>query len=255
VTLSSVTGWRLLDEGPPASGAAAVARDAELLEAVRAGSGPPTARIWENERCLVAARADRRLPRFDAAAAALAADGWPVHVRESGGTTVPNGPGIVSLSLAFRPGPDAPFTLESGYDALCLPIERALAALRIRTERGPIERAFCDGRFDLAAGGRKIAGTAQRWRAGPGGPSPERGAVLLHGVILVDTDRAAGTDAVNRFYAAAGGARRADPDASITLREAWAASGDPRAAALAGAIVGDFRRALAAALRELTGCA
>jgi octanoyl-[GcvH]:protein N-octanoyltransferase len=254
VTLLGVDGWRVLDEAAPASGPAAVARDASLLAAVKAGA-PPTARIWENVRCLVAARADRLLPRFAEASAALAADGWPVHVRESGGTTVPHGPGIVSLSLVARPAAGTPFTIESGYDALCVPLERAFAALNVRTERGPIERAFCDGRFDLSAFGRKIAGTAQRWRAGPGGPAPERGAVLLHAVVLVDADRGAGIEAVNRFYAAAGGARRADPGASITLREASALVGDALAAAPAGAVAAAFRRALAGALRDLAGCA
>jgi octanoyl-[GcvH]:protein N-octanoyltransferase len=253
VTPSRVARFEVLEEGMPASSGEAVAREAALLEAVRAGERPALARIWENARCLVAARSDRRLPRFADASTELASRGWPVHVRESGGTAVPHGPGIVSLSLAFRPAADERFTIEAGYDAVCTPIERALAALGVRAERGPIERAFCDGRFDLAIGGRKVCGTAQRWRAGPGGP--ERGAVLLHAVVLVDTDRAAGVDAVNRFYTAAGSPRRADADASITLREAWAAAGDARAAATSMVIVADFRRALAAALREPSGCA
>ena len=247
--------WEVRDEGPAGTPAAVVARDAALLDAVRAGGSPPIARIWDNARCLVAARSDARLPRFAEAAEALAAEGWPVCVRESGGTAVPQGPGIVSLTLVFRPPPGPPFTIEAGYDAVCHPLERALGALGLAAERGPVGRAICDGRFDLAVGGRKLAGTAQRWRAVPGGPTPERGAVLLHAVVLVDTDRTDGIGAVNRFYERAGSDRRADPEASITLREAWAAAGDARAAEPPSAVVAAFRAALADALRAPVGCA
>lgn len=240
----------MLDDGPPASPEAAVARDAELLEGVRAGE-PACARIWENARCLVAARSDRRLPRFDAAAATLADEGWPVVMRESGGTAVPHGPGILSLSLVFRPPAAEWFTIEAGYRALCLPLERALTALGIATQRGFVPGAFCDGRFDLAVGGRKIAGTAQRWRAGAGGPAPERGAVLAHALLLVDADRAAAQGAVNRFYRVAGGTRHAYPEASITLREALAAAGAPLAHAPSQDLAVAVRSALRDALRTL----
>jgi lipoate-protein ligase A len=232
-----------------------VARDAELLEAVRDGREPATARVWENARCLVVARADRRLPRFAEACAALAAEGWPVAVRESGGTAVAHGAGVLSLSLAFRPPPAVPCTLESTYDALCAPIEDALASLGVAAQRGEVKGAFCDGRYDLAVLGRKLAGTAQRWRAGPGGPAPERGAVLAHAVLLVDADRAGLAAAIDRFYAAAGSARRCDAGASITLREALSAAGSPLAAAPRAALVAAARDALLSALRARTGCA
>ena len=231
-----------------------MARDAALLEAARA-EGTATARVWENARCLVVARADRRLPRFAEASAALAGEGWPVVVRESGGTAVPHGPGILSLSLAFRPPAGAPCTLESTYDALCAPLEDALAALGLACSRGEVPGAFCDGRYDLAVLGRKLAGTAQRWRAGPGGPAPERGAVLAHAVLLVDADRRELAAAIDRFYAAAGSARRALAEASITVREALAAAGAPLARATSEELLAATRDALLGALRARTGCA
>ena len=254
--LHGVAGWRIDDDCGAGEGAAQrVARDAALLEAVRSGAAPATARVWENARCLVVARSDRRLPRFDAAAAALAAAGWPVVVRESGGTAVPQGPGILSLSLAFRPAPGAPCTIESVYDALCRPVEDALTRLGVSAARSEVPGAFCDGRYDLAVLGRKIAGTAQRWRAGPAGPSRERGAVLAHAVLLVDVERAEATGAVNRFYAAAGSERRCAAAASITLREALAAAGSDLAGASAADLGVAARAALLAALRAATGCA
>jgi octanoyl-[GcvH]:protein N-octanoyltransferase len=253
--LHGIARWRLLDEPEVRDPAERVAVDALLLEAVRSGAAPATARIWENARCLVVARSDRRLPRFEAARAELAAAGWPVIVRESGGTAVPHGPGILSLSLAFRPPRSRRCTIESGYDAVCRPLEAALASLGVASERREVKGAFCDGRFDLAVSGRKIAGTAQRWRAGPGGPAPERGAVLAHAVWLVDADRAAAAAALDRFYAAAGAPRRCDPRASITLREALAAAGRPLGRAEPAALAAAARDALRDALRALAGCA
>jgi lipoate-protein ligase A len=253
--LHDVTDWRIAWEDSAGAADAAVARDAALLEAVRSGAEPATARVWACARCLIVARADRRLPRFPEAAAALGASGWPVVVRESGGGAAPLGPGILSVSLAFRPPAGAPCTLESTFDALCLPVEDALAALGLRTERGEVRGAFCAGRYDLAVGGRKLAGTAQRWRAGPGGPEPGRGAVLAQALLLVDPDRAEVHAALNRFYAEAGGALRADPAASVTLREALAAAGAPLARAPAAELAAAAREALLAALRERTGCA
>jgi octanoyl-[GcvH]:protein N-octanoyltransferase len=253
--LHGIARWRLLDEPGGGDPAERVAADAALLEAVRSGVAPATARIWDNARCLVVARSDRRLPRFEAARAELAAAGWPVIVRESGGTAVPHGPGLLSLSLVFRPPPQRRCTIESGYDAVCLPLEGALASLGVASERREVAGAFCDGRFDLAVAGRKIAGTAQRWRAGPGGPAPERGAVLAHAVWLVDADREADAAALNRFYAAAGAPRRCDPGASITLREALVASRRPLGRAAPAALAAAARAALLATLRELGGCA
>jgi lipoate-protein ligase A len=254
--LHGVARWHLDDDRAPAEDPAArMALDAALLEAVRSGGAPATARIWENARCLVVSRSDRRLPRFEAACAELAATGWPVVLRESGGTAAPQGPGILSLSLAFRPGAAAPCSIESVYDALCRPLEAAFARLGVSAVRGEVPGAFCDGRFDLAVLDRKLAGSAQRWRAGPGGPSPERGAVLAHAVVLVDAEREEVTAAVNRFYAAAGSERRCEAGASITLREALAAAGGALAEASAPELRAAARAALLAALRETTGCA
>ena len=135
---------------------------------MRRGEAPATARVWENARALVVARGDERLPRFGAAREALAREGWPVVVRESGGTAVPHGPGVLLLSLAFRPPAGAAFALEAAYAALAAPLARALASLGVPSGMGHAPGSFCDGRFDLVAFGRKIAGTAQRWRARPG---------------------------------------------------------------------------------------
>jgi lipoate-protein ligase A len=224
--LRAVQAWRIVDDRSPGSASARLDRDRQLLEAVRAGSAPPTARIWQNTRCLVAARSERALPGLEAARRELAARGWPLLVRDSGGTAVPQGPGIVQLSLAFRP-PERPLcTLESAYCALGLPLLRTLSRLGIDAAFGDVPGAFCDGRFNLVTRGRKVAGTAQRWRSRPGAAAPGRGAVLAHALLLVDGDVRELTAAVNAFYAAAGSPRRSEPAASITVAECLGGGGN-----------------------------
>jgi len=217
--LRAVPGWRIVDDRLPGSARERLDRDAQLLEAVRKGTAPPTARIWDNSRCIVAARSERVLPGLEAARRELAARGWPLLVRESGGTAVPHAPGILHLSLAFRP-PERPLcTLESAYGALGLPLLRTLARLGVPATFGDAPGSFCDGRFNLLVGGRKVAGTAQRWRARPGSAAAARGAVLAHALLLVHGDVREWTDVVNAFYAAAGASRSHDPDASVTVAE------------------------------------
>ncbi|MDH3687056.1 MAG: hypothetical protein OEP95_12565 [Myxococcales bacterium] len=225
--LRAIPGWRVVDDRTGGTAAERLDRDRQLLEAVRAGHAPPTARLWENSQCVVAARSERNLPGLEAARAQLAPHGWPVLVRDSGGTAVPHAPGILHLSLAFRP-PERPLcTLDSVYAALALPLQRGLARIGVAAEFGDVPGSFCDGRFNLVTRGRKLAGTAQRWRARPGAASPSRGAVLAHALLLVSGDVTEWTRTINAFYAEAGSARRYEPAASITVAECVGESGPP----------------------------
>jgi octanoyl-[GcvH]:protein N-octanoyltransferase len=242
--LRAVPDWRIVDDHAGGTAAERLDRDRALLEAVRAGSAPPTARIWENERCLVAARSERALPGLASARAKLGALGWPLLVRDSGGTTVPHTTGVLHLSLAFRPGDAAALTLESVYGALGLPLRNALRRLGVESTWGDVPGSFCDGRFNLVAKGRKLAGTAQRWRARAGATPPGRGAVLAHALLLVDVDRKELTDAVNRFYAAAGVPRHFDPDASITVAECLGSRDDGLVERVRSVLVAELRSLL-----------
>jgi len=86
-------------------------------------------------------------------------------------------------------------------------------------EARPVEGSFCDGRFNLAVGGRKCVGTAQAWRRVAGRPL-----VLAHAVIVATADAAELIAAANRFEAAAGSARRYRADAVTSLAQAWSAA-------------------------------
>lgn len=210
---------------------------AELTWLDEALAGRARAVWWHGAQGLVAPLSYRRHAGLDAACAAAAAAGWPVQLRRSGGGVVPQGPGIANLTLT-GPAGGAPGTVaEAVYGHLCGLLATALAGLGIEARAQAVEGSFCDGRFNLAVGGRKIAGTAQYWRRGGG-----RQAVLAHALLLVDADVDQLSARANAFEAALGSERRYRADALTTVaRESRVPCDDP---------LHELRRRLDAALRE-----
>ena len=175
--------------------------------------GRARAVLWRAAPGLVVPLSYRRHATLDAACAASAADGWPVWLRRSGGGAVPQGPGIVNLSLVYpvqgTPGDRA----EAVYAHLCGVIGRALASFGIDARAAEVKGSFCDGRFNLAVAGRKIAGTAQYWKR-----RGERHAVLAHALLLVNADLDGLTERLNRFESALDSPRRYDATVLTSLR-------------------------------------
>jgi octanoyl-[GcvH]:protein N-octanoyltransferase len=224
--------WRIWDDRDFTTPQQGVARDRELGLAVANGA-PPTYRLWVNRQSIAISRQDTRLPEFADAAAAMAAAGWPVLVRETGGSAVALDPGILNLSmvlprslLADQPGT----SLELVYSLLCQPIRQALSTLNIHSAFDSVPGAFCDGRFNLVVNGKKIAGTAQVWRGNRGGRAANGGGyVMAQAALLVDVDPQTVTEAVNRFYRLAGKPTRFASTDIISLRECISRRDQPAA--------------------------
>ena len=197
-----------------------IAADLALLQ----HAGPPRARMWEGPTSLVVPRSYRRHAGFDAVAAQFAARGCPVHERPSGGGLVPQGPGILNLSLVYTlpGGPGA--WMERVYLHLCALLQAPLQTLGIASHWQAVTGSFCDGRFNLACGAgaqaRKIAGTAQYWRPLPRHPAgPASHAVLAHAVLLVAPDLAAAHAWANAFEQALVSGRFYDPAKTVSVAE------------------------------------
>ncbi|MFM5092476.1 protein ligase [Aeromonas rivipollensis] len=174
----------------------------------------PSAHLWQAPQCLIVTRKDMRLPRYQAACEQLAAEGWPVHVRDSGGTAVPHGAGILNLSLLL---PRTTTDLAHYYRLLGAPLLTLLAEFGLEGSYDFVPGSFCDGQYNLVIGGRKITGTAQRWLA-PG--QDHNGAVLAQAMLLVAGDVDEGTQMASRFYELAGGELRFLPATSTTIAQA-----------------------------------
>ncbi len=178
-----------------------------------AAAGHKVAQLWYGPQSLVVPSSYRRFSSLESVREQFAAAGCPVFLRKSGGGLVPQGPGIINLSLAYPIARTLGEAAEEVYRHLCAILSDALAELGVVTGWQAVEGSFCDGRFNLACGegqqARKIAGTAQYWRAIPDSDAdaPRRHVVLAHAVLLVDCDLAAAHRQANQFEAALGSGR------------------------------------------------
>ncbi len=192
-----------------------------MLADVAAGNSGPAAFLWQAaEPGLVLPERFSRAPGFGDAAAACAAAGWPVATRRTGGGITPQGPGVVNLALAFRAGPGRARTIRASYGAICDPLSEALAELGIAAAAMPVKGSFCDGDYNLAVDGRKLVGTAQRWRGD---------ACLAHALILTDIALAPAVAAAQRLSDGLGHNARFDSALHCRLADLLDGPGDPAA--------------------------
>ncbi len=133
---------------------------------------------------------------------------------------MPQGPGIINLSLAWPVQQPLGEAAEPIYHSLCAVLQRTLARFGVASHPRAVSGSFCDGRYNLACGegaeARKIVGTAQYWRplAAGGGH-----VVLAHAVILIDADLSAAHQAANAFEAQLGSERVYCADKTVTLAQ------------------------------------
>lgn len=169
-----------------------IAREMAALQ-----QGRPAILLWHSAApALVLPAALRRRPAVQDAIAQADRAGWPVVDRRSGGGIVPQGPGTLNLAmvLPLQPG----FRLEDGYQLICGALAEALARFDIPTTTGACENAFCDGKWNVLARGRKLAGTAQRWHSGAGGA-----VALIHAALLMTPPDPALWPIMDRLHRAA----------------------------------------------------
>ena len=182
--------------------------------------GHATAALWTGQSGLVAPLSYRRHAQLEAACAASKARGLPVRLRRSGGGVVPQGPGILNITLAYPCAGAVGDMAERVYAHLCQLITNALTRLGIAAFPCSVQGSFCDGRFNLAVSHRgstrKIAGTAQYWRRGNG-----RQAVLAHALLIVDADPLHLSAQANQFEAALESGRHYDANAMTSVAQCW----------------------------------
>jgi lipoate-protein ligase A len=200
---------------------------AEEALLARAVAGDAVAQVWEAPVSLIVPRSYQRYPLLADAREAFARRGCPVWLRLSGGGLVPQGPGILNLSLAYPVRAPMGALSESVYAHLCGIVANALNPLGVLTQWQAVEGSFCDGRFNLAWGpgddARKIAGTAQYWRRVPHGSNDQPlYAVLAHAVLLVDADPIEMNQRANAFEAMIESRRRYEEMKIVTVAQALA---------------------------------
>lgn len=194
--------WRLvvIDEADRAFPFSPVVAEA-VSEAVAEGHQPPTVLLRYQRPYVLLGPADLRLPHIDKGLSWLEQHRLPVFVRISGGGAVLLDETCLSFSVSI-PCRDLTM-LRSNYERLAVGVIHGLRRLGITAGFAEVDRTFCPGPYDLAAGGRKIVGISQALR---------RGFAEVGGMILVSQDPVRATRLLEGFYAAAGNPRSFDPD-------------------------------------------
>ena len=175
--------------------------------------------VWTTSSCLVAPRAWAQRPEFDTGRARVEALGMPLLLRQTGGDLAPQGPSVLNVTVAFAAS--SPFGVKDAYRRMCSPLLALLRARGVAAYCASVPESFCDGRFNIAVGGRKLAGTAQRWRPRTrrAGTAEAGLAVLAHAALFVEPDFDRYADAANAFYEGCRLDRRVRAEANVALAD------------------------------------
>ncbi|MBU1211599.1 MAG: hypothetical protein KJ587_10050 [Alphaproteobacteria bacterium] len=198
------------------------------------------AAVWQTQRSIVLPSGMSRRTGIDVAERASRSAGWPVFERFTGGDVTPQFEGVLNVSLGFALSAKER-NIEAAYRRLTDPIVTFLKnEFGILAYTCSVDGAFCDGAYNLVVDGRKLAGTAQRWRVVRSQPvnmvadadtnalAPQPTAVLAHAAILLGHDLDEALKATNDFFAAWGSDRRVDSAAHVTIADlAGTPAGDP----------------------------
>lgn len=193
------------------AGAQPLAIEQNLLDS--AAVGEPAACVWEPAASLVVPSTYQRYERFPMLCERFERRGWPVWVRRSGGGLVPQDRGVVNLSLAWRTQADMATGTTRVYQGLCGLLQDAVEPFEIELNAQAVSGSFCDGRFNLAMNGRKVAGTAQYWQR----LSKTEHVVLAHACLMVRADLTLLTLRANEFESQLGSDRSYERDAIANL--------------------------------------
>ena len=189
----------------PVTASEGLVRVGTLAKSIAAGKYPPCLLIWRAHPALVATGSEARLAGFDRASAMLLASGWPVVTRKSGGGLFPVTPDTLQMAVLRRH--EQGLSFDNVYDHLARTIIGALASMGLEGEVGEVPTGFCPGRYDIAIGGRKLAGLSQHW--------PADGSIIAEASVLMGGDPHELAAAVNCFHVETGSGRCCDP-AAIT---------------------------------------
>ncbi len=148
-----------------------LAYDEALLDAVEGGARDEVLRFWESPSLFVVLGVSQPL-RVHVHEEACIRDNVPIVRRCSAGGCVLQGPGCLNYSLVLKP--ERHPEVRTIRDSYCHLLGKVAAALRAKGIK-----ASHKGTSDLAIGGKKFSGNAQKRR---------KYAILHHGTILYNMD-------------------------------------------------------------------
>lgn len=199
---------------------AGLAAEQALLDSICAGERDSAVMSWQpSDRALVVPLRYQRSARFPEVCKALNQQLWPIIFRLTGGEPVPQSPQVINVAMVrrCRVG-ELGVDFEWAYLQMGSPWCAWLQAQGVAgADLGPVSGAYCDGRFNVRIQGRKLVGTAQRWRRIRYSSDM---AVLVHGAMQFDGDPSELVTVVNDFQAGIDAPIRYRAEQHIVLREA-----------------------------------
>lgn len=212
--------------------------------------------IWKTFPSIVVPSRFTSICQYEFASESMAREGWRVVERNTGGDVVPQTPGVMNLTTSFLmpkeyTGADR---MDYAYELLTRPIVKALKKLGLKdVEIGSVPGAFCDGRYNVTIAGRKVAGTAQRWRWCEK-DGEKRAVVLAHAALIADGNIELMVEAVNRFCSFCGIDKSFEPDSHTSvlgsLGPAEEDSGDDLPSELSSLLERYYRTEMSAVIRQ-----
>lgn len=188
-----------------------------MLQAVAARGFGCDWSVWRTHQSLVVPSITANASNFYAASQEMSLQGWPVHIRDTGGDVTPQSLGIVNVSAAFVIPRTPELSIRATYEQFCAPLVMFLGTLGINAYLSSVRGSFCDGAFNIVVGGKKLAGTAQRWRLTRLHNGEPGVAVLAHAAILADPDIEESISVTNRFYRLCGDEREVLPAQHVSM--------------------------------------
>ena len=218
-------------QGPGASAESDIAGEMALLDDVLTQPERGVLRLWRTSPCLVVTPLLANRPAFAAAAEASARRGWPVVVRRTGGGPVPQTSGTLNVSLAYAVARDRVPSIDAAFKQFADGLLAALKTFGAVGAVGEIEGSCCPGRYDIAIGGQKIIGIAQRRRQGAK-DGQLLAAVLVHAMVWAEGSLNPEIDLLERFLEEAGAPTKFRRDVMGTLQGISGISADAFEASL-----------------------
>lgn len=163
---------------PPAE---LLALEEVLLDAAEAGNAPETLSFWQSKQHFIVLGYGNKVAT-EVNQPACERLNIPIFRRCSGGGTVLQGPGVLNYSLVLRAAEDTPLATINGANQFIMQRNAEALTQRLNLEpgtRNPKPDVQVQGHTDLALGGMKFSGNAQRRK---------RTHLLFHGSILLNLD-------------------------------------------------------------------
>ncbi|GGI92031.1 hypothetical protein GCM10007978_31950 [Shewanella hanedai] len=152
--------------------------------------------VWEPETSVMVLPTGPRWKMPPESTKQMTSYGWQVQYRQTGGSPVPQTPGVINLSMVYAWPKDKPLSMSGSYQLLIDLLTQWLAHYGIQGGTGEVEGAYCNGTYNFVIKEQKLIGTAQRISSN----TNQQYFVLAHAFILFDADILQLIKAVNHCY-------------------------------------------------------